>query len=480
LTEFILNFKHRCVKSAPADRTLLDYLRLDAGLSGSKEGCASGDCGACTVSIATAGKKGKLEYQNVNSCICFLGSVHGKHVITVDAITPPGTSLGDVKQLHPVQQAMVDFHASQCGFCTPGFVMTLFTMVKNHRAANRESVNHALSGNLCRCTGYRPISDAAIALLNHRHEDEFDQKASQTLAQLADIPASPGDGNYLLPQTEQQLQDAIASHPEAILVAGATDLALEVTQNLRRLPALIDLSEAKELQQIDVQDQRLSIGATVSYRECTSALIKAFPEMKVYLERLGSEQIRNRGTLGGNIANASPIGDMPPALIALGASLEIGSANGSREIPLDTFFLAYKQTTLAAGEYLRAVHIPLLEESEQFKLYKISKRFDDDISAISFAARVSLKSGRIKDIRIALGGMDAIARRALATEQAMRGNTLGDTTLRTAQKAIAGEFSPLSDVRASARYRSQISVNLCSRLFMELQQVDHATQIQHV
>ena len=471
MIQFILNNKKIEINRLKADTTLLDYLRLDAGLKGTKEGCASGDCGACTVVVAALNDdQSDLSYISVNACICLLGSLHGKQVITVEGLMPKE------QDLHPIQQSMVEHHASQCGFCTPGFVMSVFALSKQAYLAENQPIGHDLiveniDGNLCRCTGYRPIIDAAKDVLADPIDDAFNQNKRETIALLKFIMSSSeeqSDENFLIPATVADLANKIFENPDARLLAGGTDLGLDITQGLQVLDKIIYLGKVKELNQIKETDSTLTIGAAVSYERAEKKLSAYYPDFTLHLHRLGSKQIRNVGTIGGNIANASPIGDMPPTLVAIDASLVLQKGEQQRTVKINDFYTAYKQTVLEAGEFLREIIIPKNKPDHQLKIYKVSKRHADDISAICAAFYMGVKNQKIISCRIAMGGMAATVKRADSCEETLLNQALTMDTLEQAKKAILKDYQPLDDVRASREYRLLMAQNLLQRLFIDL------------
>ena len=477
--QFVLNNIPVRVESVAPDMTLLRYLRGQQNLTGTKEGCASGDCGACTVLIGSQGPTGWV-YRAINSCICPLGSVDNQRVITVEGLSDQG-------QLHPVQQAMVDCHGSQCGFCTPGFVMSLAALHMNPDVAGsgsmeeqRHAVIDAISGNLCRCTGYRPIIDAGLLAFKKPAQPINIVQEWSADAPLAGNPV-PGEADcfYAQPTDETGLQALLQQYPDARLIAGGTDLMLEVTQFYKTLPQLIDLNRVSGLQAVEIQrdgvqdnaEAYVEIGAAATYTRIERALSDISPDFVQFLGRLGSRQIRNRGTLGGNICNASPIADTPPFLLVLDAELLIGNAAGEyRREPISQFYRAYKHTTLVAGEYLAKIRIKREALDYPVKLYKISKRYEDDISAVMGAF---LFDGQ-QQLRIAFGGMAAIPRRAHATEKFLHQTTwhrdgqVLPHILEQACDVLRNEFSPMSDVRASAEYRMAMACNLLKKACNEI------------
>lgn len=485
---FVLNQTVREVDGPAADMTLLRYLR-EQKLTGTKEGCGSGDCGACTVLVSRDG----AAFMAVNACICPLGSLQDCQVITVEGLAGPGD------ELHPVQAALVECHGSQCGFCTPGFVMSLvglqlgagteLAQADAHR--QRAAVIDAVSGNLCRCTGYRPIVDAGIAAL--QHSGSVNKESANNLARTW-APDAPLTGNtslglddnaavpalllkgaasyYWQPQSESALQSLLTQYPQARLIAGGTDLMLEVTQQYKSLPQLIDVNAIASLQKIESDNNEMLIGAAVSYSALEKNLKTISPEFVALLARLGSRQIRNRGTLGGNICNASPIADAPPYLLVMDAELELVNSNGNvRREWLTHFYRDYKKTTLAAGEYLARICIAREQLARPLKLFKISKRYEDDISAVMGAFCWS--GPATNQFKIAFGGMAAIPKRATATEQFLSNanwyasGEVDEDILAKACDLLRSEFSPLGDVRASAAYRMDMACNLLKRACYE-------------
>lgn len=485
--QFAVNNNTIRLDNIATDMTLLRYLRgeqnLAGGLTGTKEGCASGDCGACTVLVGRKSAQGVV-YRAVNSCILPLGSLHNQYVMTIEGLS--NSTL--LEQLHPVQKAMVDCHGSQCGFCTPGFVMSLAGLHVNGidlqdvpDSLLRPKVLDAISGNLCRCTGYRPIVDAGIQALKIPAQMVNIVQEWQPNAPLAGNPTlANADHFYWQPETEAQLQSLMAEHPSARLIAGGTDLMLEVSQAYKIQPKLIDVTCITSFNKVVVDETQVTIGAATPYSELETALAELSPEFVKLLGRLGSRQIRNSGTMGGNICNASPIADCPPYLLALDAELVIGNSRGEyRHELLTDFYLDYKRTTLAAGEYLAHIVIQRSALAQPLKLYKISKRYEDDISAVMGAFRCDANR-----LSIAFGGMAATPKRARLTEAFLyqHAGELDDELIEQACNILASEFSPLSDVRASAEYRMAMACNLLKKacytllLNVELSQgpFDHA------
>ena len=455
---------------APTD-TLLDYLRLQRRLTGTKEGCAEGDCGACTVLVGRL-VEGTLHYETVNACIRLLGSLHGTHVVTVEHLAAKDGTL------HPVQQAMVDQHGSQCGFCTPGFVMSLYGLWLSNEQPSRAEIESALQGNLCRCTGYEPIVRAAEQVSASRPSTLFDpleRDRIEIAARLWDIRAHPEtivvekDGaRSVIPADLTAFADFIADEPKATIVAGSTDVGLWVTKQMRRLDPVVFINHLTELQSIGADDDGVTIGAGVTYTQALDVLSEELPQMARLIDRIGGGQVRNMGTIGGNIANGSPIGDMPPPLIALGAELTLRSHSGRRKLPLEDFFLAYGRQDRMAGEFVEKVVVPRPADGSFFAVYKVSKRRDEDISALCGAFYMELDAeGRVGAIRIAFGGMAATPKRARHVEDALSGRPWSWETVSAAQAAFEADYTPLTDWRASADYRSLAARNLLTRFFLE-------------
>ncbi len=452
----------------PADRTLLDLLREDLGATGTKEGCGEGDCGACTVVVAEPDATGsRLRWRAVNSCIRLAHSVDGLALWTVEDLAgPDGT-------LHPAQEAMVQCHGSQCGFCTPGFVMSLFGMYQSRVARgeriDRDAAQADLSGNLCRCTGYRPILDAACRMGDLSAAPAVDEAA--LLAQLQSIPprapaAGPG---YLAPATLPELLALRAAHPQAQVVAGCTDVGLWITKQHRRYGQVLDVTRARELRTLTDTGQALSIGASVPLADAFEALVARRPQLASFARRFAGLPVRNSGTLGGNVANGSPIGDSMPLLIALGAQVVLASVRGERALPLEAFYLGYRKTALAADEVVARIEVPHPQAGEFLRAYKVSKRYDDDISAVCLAVHLRLKDGHVEAARIGAGGVAATPARATQAEAALAGQAWSETTARAAGQALQAQFSPISDMRASAGYRHALLATLMQRLWLESQ-----------
>lgn len=447
--------------------TLLDYLRLDEGSRGTKEGCGEGDCGACTVALGSL-KDGKLVYEPVNACILLLGQIDGKEVVTVDDLAAGG-------KLHPIQRALVDHHGSQCGFCTPGFVMSLFPLYQSGIAAGREAVLDQLAGNLCRCTGYRPIVEAALAACSGKPDDAWSRTRAATERQLKSIDDGSdlfiGDAKsfFAAPASDAALAELVENHPDAVLVSGATDVGLWITKQLRDLAKIIFLGRMRSLRQIDDNGDAVRLGAAVTYAEAEKSLGRIDPDLAELLRRIGSKQVRATGTIGGNIANGSPIGDTPPALIALGTELELRRGRDIRRMALENFFIAYGKQDRKAGEVVASVTIPKLKRNEVFRSYKITKRFDQDISSVLGAYKFTLAGRKIAQARIAYGGMAATPKRAAKAEAAVVSLSLDDpASWSRAADRLGEDFRPIDDHRASAQYRSETARNLLIKALTEV------------
>ncbi|WP_367849732.1 xanthine dehydrogenase small subunit [Rhodoferax sp. WC2427] len=452
--------------NVPPDRTLLQVLREDLGATGTKEGCGEGDCGACTVVIAEP-EHGALRYKAINSCIRLAHSIDGMALWTVEDIAQADGSL------HPAQEAMVQCHGSQCGFCTPGFVMSLFGMYQNStcqgQSISRADAQEALSGNLCRCTGYRPILDAAQAMaqLPAVRIDEADVLQKLELLALTNR-AVEADLAYKSPRTLADLLAARAAHPQAQIVAGCTDVGLWVTKMHKHFERVIDVTQVEELRQIVSQPDGLQIGAAVTLHDAYSALVAGRPQLHSFASRFAGLPVRNSGTLGGNVANGSPIGDSMPLLIALGASVVLASERGERELPLENLYTGYRQNVMAADEVLAWIKVPHAG-AEFMRVYKISKRFDDDISAICLALSLTVDNGVVTAASIGVGGVAATPVRAVQTQAALVGQPWTLATANAAAAALRAEFQPISDMRASAAYRTEVMGNLLQRFWLESQ-----------
>lgn len=439
MIKFLLNGETVELSADKPTVTLLDWLRETRGLTGTKEGCNEGDCGACTVMVTDGGGAKAL-----NACILFLPQLHGKAVRTVEGMSAPDGTL------HPVQEAMVAHHGSQCGFCTPGFIGSMATAHRN----GRSDFDDVLAGNLCRCTGYAPIIRAAEAA------------AAEPVPEWVKDSAPEAAALAIAPESADALADWYAAHPEGTLIAGATDVGLWVTKQLRDLGPVAFLHRCHDLQQIEDLGDSLRIGAGVSMAQLHPVLKDHHPSYAEMVRRYGSEQVRQAATIGGNIANGSPIGDNPPALIALGASLRLRKKDTYREMPIEAFFIAYGKQDRAAGEFVESVSLP--KSAPALRCYKLSKRFDQDISAVCGCFNVTVRDGQVSAARIAFGGMAGIPMRAAKTEEALMGTQWCAQSIEDAARAMAEDFTPLSDMRASAEYRMHAAQNMLRRYFAEL------------
>jgi xanthine dehydrogenase small subunit len=453
---FRLGSELRQLRDINPAMTVLDYLRNVEHLSGTKEGCAEGDCGACTV-VLVDWTDGHPRARAVNACILFVAALDGRQLLAVEHLAATDGTL------HPVQQAMVDHHGSQCGYCTPGFVMSMAAL-RTEAAPDRAAVNEALAGNLCRCTGYRPIVDAALEVCTGFEDLPLEAPVEQADATLT---LTHRETMCLAPRSIAELADTLVRHPDAVIVAGGTDVGLWVTKQHKKLRTIVVLDAVSDLATITETADTIGIGAAATYQDGLPVLEKHYPDFGAMIRRIGSRQIRNRGTIGGNIANASPIGDSPPALLALDATLVLRRLTERRRVALEDFFTGYRRTILAPGEFIERIDVPAPRAGEQFRCYKVSKRFDQDISAVCGAFRLRLADGVVSGIRIGFGGMAATPSRPRAVEEFLIGRTWTMETIRMAQRVMDDAFSPLSDMRASAGYRRTVARNLLLKLYLE-------------
>ena len=471
---FVLDGELVELENVDPTRTVLQFLREDMLRTGTKEGCAEGDCGACTVVLAELSRDGDdLSVRAINSCIQFLPTLDGKELITVE-------SLSQNRDLHPVQEAMVDHHGSQCGFCTPGFVMSLFALYKTNAKPSRREIDDALAGNLCRCTGYRPIIAAAEAMYDGAADKEWlrqpsgkDKAPAERLAVLRGLQRKEGlqlssDGRlFFAPTTSDELAAVLADHPDATLLAGGTDVGLWVTKQHRELDAVVYTGRVAELNQLGVSVSHIEIGAAVTLTDAMDVIIAHYPDLDELFMRFASPPIRNAATLGGNIANGSPIGDSMPALMVAGASLVLRRGRSRREVNLDDFYIDYQVKDLRLSEFVETIRIPLPGDGVVLRSHKLSKRFDQDISAVCSAYRLELDGDNVVSFRMACGGLAATIKRARHCEKAALGKQWNAETIEGAMQALERDFTPISDMRASADYRMRAAQNLLRRFYLE-------------
>ncbi|MFS2154745.1 xanthine dehydrogenase small subunit [Rhizobium sp. Rhizsp42] len=467
---FILNGEDVTLRDVKPTETLLDFLRLKRRLTGTKEGCAEGDCGACTVLVGRL-IDGKLHYESVNACIRFIGSLNATHVVTVEHLAAKDGTL------HPVQQAMVDCHGSQCGFCTPGFVMSMYGLWLSNSNPDRAEIEKALQGNLCRCTGYEPIVKAAEQVARTRPSALFDpleRTRSDIVARLwamqgsGTISITSGEDRLLVPGSLEALARILADEPKATIVAGSTDVGLWVTKQMRALNPVVFINHLQELQTITSGEGGITIGAGVTYTRALETIASKVPTLGRLITRIGGEQVRNMGTIGGNIANGSPIGDSPPPLIALGATVKLRSTEGTRMLRLEDYFIDYGKQDRRPGEFVESLFVPYPAEDTHFAVYKITKRRDEDITAVLGAFYLTLdEQGDVNDVRIAFGGMAGTPKRARAVENELIGRPWNEETIEAVRDAFDSDFQPLSDWRATAAYRQLTAKNLLTRFYLE-------------
>ncbi|MBR8057234.1 xanthine dehydrogenase small subunit [Burkholderia dolosa] len=513
-----IRFYHRHaireVSGADVTRTVLQYLREDAHCTGTKEGCAEGDCGACTVVVGELTDAGTVAFKAVNACIQFLPTLDGKALLTVEDLRQPDGSL------HPVQQAMVDCHGSQCGFCTPGFVMSMWALYEKHghercgsgcanakHVPTRTEIADALTGNLCRCTGYRPIVDAAVRMFDGTGEGAAIQRAAaepapshvppvdaaalaRTLASLKrddTFDYTVGDARFAAPRTLDALAALKVARPDARLLAGSTDIGLWVTKQMRRLDDLIYVGQIAELQRIARSDDWIEIGAGVTVENAYAALVDVYPELTEMWKRFASLPIRNAGTIGGNVANGSPIGDSMPGLIALGARVVLRGGDTVRELPLEALYSGYQQKDMAPHEFVVGLKVPTRSGARanlRFRTYKLSKRFDSDISAVCAAFAFIADGDTVREPRIAFGGMATTPKRATQAEAVLDGARWDDASAQAAMQALERDYQPLTDMRATSAYRLDTAKNLMYRFWLETRPHDplppHALNVREV
>jgi xanthine dehydrogenase small subunit len=452
--------------------SVLNYLRERRLRTGTKEGCAEGDCGACTIVLREL-VDGKVRSRAINACIVFMPTIDGKEIQTVE-------SLGTPDAPHEIQDLVAKKNASQCGFCTPGIVMSLHALQQDDLPYTRSNIDEALAGNLCRCTGYGPIIDAAISMQPAPSQTTNDVKTLHSIQHDDVVELSAHiygqDRHFYIPKTVAHLTELVRDHPDAVLLAGGTDIGLWVTKHHKTLEKIIYLGNVNELNTFAETDENYIIGAGVKYTDACARLGVLYPDMDSVMRRIGSTQIRNLGTIGGNVANGSPIGDMPPLLIAAGATLVLAGHQGERRIALEDFFIDYGKQDLREGEFVSNIILPKIGPDQHYFAYKISKRFEQDISALCMGFSFDLKDGKCSNVRLAYGGMAATPKRASSAEAALEGHTWNEANARAAMAVLDKDFTPITDMRASKNYRMNVAKNLILKAWLETKTQGH----QHV
>ena len=470
LIKFYLNHELIELTDVGARDTLLDFLRLDRELTGTKEGCGEGDCGACTVLVGRI-SSGSLEYKTVNACICLLPSLASSHIVTVENLRFIDGSL------HPVQQAMVQNHGSQCGFCTPGIVMSLYSAWLQSIEPTTTNIEKSLQGNLCRCTGYGPIISAAKSINNYglSEEDKLWQGRAAMKNNLIDITSMQeslgkiDNSKFIIPYSLKNFADLFLEYPLATIVAGATDVGLWITKDLSSISPLIFIANLDDLKKIVEGKEQIEFGSCVTYSQAQPTLVKHFPVVDDYLSRIAGEQIRNVGTLGGNIGNGSPIGDLAPIFIALRGTMSLRKGEDTREVEIENFFLDYCVQDIHESEFIEKIFVPRNKNLFLFP-YKISKRRDEDISTVSAVFSFEVLENKIVDVRLVFGGMAATPKRATNAENILEGKVFNSSVVKLVQLALETDFRPMSDMRASSAYRMQIAKNLIQKCQLEYEQ----------
>ena len=469
---FILNGQDIVLANLSADETLLDYLRLDQRLIGTKEGCAEGDCGACTVLVGRLKKDG-LTYEAVNACILFLASLDGSSIVTIEYLQ------GVDGRLNPVQTAMVAHHGSQCGFCTPGFVMSLYALWMENASPTVQQIETAIQGNLCRCTGYAPIIRAALAMSDYgtpsaEHLAKERDSVSARLKNLRDqsrVVVQKNGSRAILPINVDDLASVLVQEFGATIVAGGTDVGLWVTKFLRHISPAVFVGHLEDFKQVAITPELVSLGAGITYTEVQEVISKYYPHLLEFWDRIAGWQVRNMGTLGGNIANGSPIGDLPPVLIALGAKVTLRKGELRRELRLEDYFISYRKQDRGEGEFIESISIPRISDGYH-AAYKISKRRDEDISSVAVGFNIQVTDGLIASASVAFGGMAATPKRAAAAEATLIGQSWGEAAFEAAARQLPADFAPLTDVRATSDYRMKVAQNLFRRFWLEKSGLD--------
>jgi len=465
--EFIYQNRIFKIKNSDSNETLLNYIRTNLKKTGTKEGCAEGGCGACTVVLGEL-KNNEINYKVINSCITLLPTLQGKQLILVeDLISKEGL-------LHPVQQAMVNYHGSQCGFCTPGFIMSLFSMFKNNSKFKDDEIKDSIAGNLCRCTGYQPIIKAAKSLKSKNKIDQFSKNKKNTINLLKKINNKSvviyhKGKKYFAPRYISELKKILKKNTDVDFLSGGTDLSLIVTKERKDINSIVYMNSIRELNYIKNNNKYIEIGASTPLTELEYYIKEYYPDFTKILKRYGSPQIRNVATVAGNIATASPIGDCLPLLLSLNARVVLQDFKKTKIFFLDNFFINYRKTKLRRGQFIHSIRIPLPKDNV-FKSYKVSKRFDDDISSVCAAFNLEIVRNKVKSARIAYGGMAAIPKRAVSCEKILLNSLVTDEIIGKAKKALEKDFKPISDMRASKSYRMEVAKNLLEKFCVEIKQ----------
>jgi len=471
MTSNFISFIHRDrivkIKNPDPNETLLNFIRTKFKKTGTKEGCAEGGCGACTVVLGEL-KNNEVNYRAINSCITLLPTLEGKQLIIVeDLISKNG-------MLHPVQEAMVKCHGSQCGFCTPGFVMALFSMFKKYSNFKDDVIKDSIAGNLCRCTGYKPIVKAAKSLKSKNKNDDFSKNIKNTIKLLKkinnkSIKIIKKDKKYFAPRHVLELKKILKKNTDANFLSGGTDLSLSITKERKDINSIIYMNSISELNYIKNKKKYIEVGASTPLIDLEHYIKKYYPDFTKILKRYGSPQIRNVGTIAGNIATASPIGDCLPLLLSLNAQVNLQGLKKTQILFFDNFFINYRKTKLKKGQFIHSIRIPLSKKNT-FKAYKVSKRFDDDISSICAAFNLEIVKNKIENVRIAYGGMAAIPKRAVFCEKIFLKSLINEETINKAKQALEKDFKPISDMRASGLYRMQVAKNLLEKCCIEIKE----------